>query len=85
MKILEYMLGRSAGLHSSRLTHPQGGAYLPELAEKLTERYKFLAFPQQLSDPDFAKGVQFTYGKYNDAIIDRLVIFSDGLFCDTRV
>ena len=63
----------------------RGKAYYPDIVRGIVEKCGFLKFPQKLEDFDEAKGVEFLEGKWEDATIEMLKIYRNGLLLDTRV
>jgi hypothetical protein len=58
--------------------------FFPDVVAELVQRYRFQKFPTQFSELDEIKGIEFIEGKAGNEVIERLVIFSNGILLDTR-
>lgn len=63
---------------------PNGHIFFPEVVKELVDRYHFMKFPREYADFDELKGVEFLEGRWNDDVIWRLTIYSNGILLDTR-
>lgn len=85
MKQSAVVLARALAFIETYDLTPQGGVFYPDLVRELSSRYQFQKFPTAITDFDENKGVEFLSGKLRNTVIEKLVIYSNGLLVDTRV
>jgi hypothetical protein len=69
-----------------KVTGPGGGVvYGLNLSKAYEERYGFLQAPRMLSDYDLSKGVTFLHGFFNNRVIDKFQVFSNGLVVEAKL
>ena len=85
MRLERVLLGRSIRL--LRICGPEGGEiYGPNLAKACEARYGFLQSPRRLEDFDFAKGVTFQYGYFeNKIVIEKFQVFQNGMLVEAKI
>jgi hypothetical protein len=84
MKLSAVLLARALAFIETSDLNPRGRVYYPDVVRQLVERYSFQKFPQQLQDFDEQKGVEFLSGRSGSEVIDRMVIYGNGILVDTR-
>ena len=84
MKLAAVLLARTIGFVETFDLSPRGKVFYPDLANELVQRYRFQKFPQELSDFDEQKGIEFLYGKAGEEVVERVQIFTNGILVDTR-
>jgi hypothetical protein len=64
---------------------PPSGVYMPDLFERVAERYAFVARPQNLAEA-IANGAKFQHGRLatpnRSMVVSEIGIFNDGLIVD---
>ena len=84
MELIAIALARVVAFLEVQGLDPIGKASFPAALKSVADRYCFLKTPQSLADIDFAKGVEFGVGKLGEINIDKMTIYGNGLFVDTR-
>lgn len=84
MRLAAVILARVIGFSDTFDLNPKGNVFYPDVVKALVERYCFQKFPQEFKDFDGQSGIEFLSGKAGDNVIERLVIFNDGILVDTR-
>ncbi len=84
MQLSAIVLARALAFVETFDLAPQGRVFFPDVARELVQRYGFLKFPKELNDFDEQKGVEFVEGKLKDTVIEKLVIYNNGILLDTR-
>jgi hypothetical protein len=84
MKLSAVTLARAIGFVETFDLSPRTSLFIPEFVKEVLARYNFQKFPQEFKDFDEQKGVEFLHGKSGDTVIDKLVVYTDGLLIDTR-
>ena len=84
MQLSAVVLARAIGFIESFDLNPTGQVYYPDLVKGVVERYGFLKFPSEFKDFDEQAGVEFLEGRLDKEVIEKLVIYSDGILLDTR-
>jgi len=84
MKLSAVLLARAIGFVETFDLSPKTSIFYPELVKEIVAHYNFQKFPKEFKDFDEQKGVEFLQGKYGDMVIDKAVIYSNGLLIDTR-
>jgi hypothetical protein len=82
MDLLEIILGRSVRLF--RMSHPRGGVYLPTLLNAVRGRYGFIKMPEKIEELDASKGIEFAHGLYKENVIDKLVVYYNGVLVEGK-
>jgi hypothetical protein len=85
VQLIGYELTRVVYL--TTVVRPAGGAFLPDVAQRVLQKYSFVKFP---SIDDLQKeGQTFSIGKFQDTQIDDFKVFSDGIIvsgkCSTDI
>lgn len=57
---------------------------LISLVKELQDRYFFLQVPSKVEEFDFAKGVTFLSGVFENKTIDKFQVYSLGILCETK-
>lgn len=85
MQLERVLLGRSIRL--LRMCGPEGGnIFAPNLVKACEARYGFLQRPHTLEEFDFAKGVTFQYGYFNNrVVIDKFQVFENGMLIESKI
>jgi hypothetical protein len=84
MQLSAVILARALAFVETVDLSPRGHVFYPDLAKELVQRYQFQKFPQALEDFDEQKGVTFGAGKSGETVIEKLVIYGNGILVDTR-
>ncbi len=84
MELLSVLLARAMAWVEPAELNPRAAVFYPDLAQAIVARYNFQKFPQTLEDFDEAKGVTFAGGRFENSVIDQLVIYTYGILVDTR-
>jgi hypothetical protein len=63
---------------------PDGKIFFPDLVESLVARYRFQKFPKEFDDLNETKGIEFLEGSFGGKVIEKLVIYGNGILVDTR-
>jgi len=63
---------------------PRHGIFFPELVKELVQRYNFQKFPSTLDEWSSSDGAQFLVGKIDETVIDRLIVYNNGLQVETH-
>jgi hypothetical protein len=74
-------------VYLTSVVRPAGGAFLPDVAQRVLQKYSFVKFP---SVDDLQKeGQLFSVGKFQDVQIDELKVYGDGIIvsgkCSTDI
>jgi hypothetical protein len=84
MKLSNIILSQAIRL--GRISGPGGGnIYGLNLAKACEDRYGFLQSPRVLADFDLSKGVTFLHGFFGNAVIDRFIVFPNGVLAEAKV
>lgn len=59
------------------MTRFMGQLYLPDVLESLITKYRFVEYPQKLSQP--GSSITFKHGKFDNIAIDSFEIYDDGI------
>lgn len=84
MKLSAVILARALAFVESFDLSPRGLVFYPDLVAEVVKKYQFQKFPQEFKDFDEQKGVEFLEGRSGKHVIDRFVIYTNGLLMDTR-
>jgi hypothetical protein len=74
-------------VYLTNIVRSEGNAYLPELAQRVIQKYSFLKFPNA---DDLQKDTQiFSLGRFRDTQINELSVYGDGVIaagrCSTKL
>ena len=83
MQLAAVLKARCYALIQIEDLNPRGSVYYPEVANALVERYEFKKFPTKIEEFDESKGIEFTDGRAQGIVIDRVVILNSGIYIDT--
>jgi hypothetical protein len=85
MQLIGHELSRIVYL--TNVTRRGGGAFLPDVAQRVLQKYSFVKFPGV--DELQKESQSFSMGKFQDFQIDDLKVYSDGIIvagkCDTDI
>jgi hypothetical protein len=84
MKLSAVLLARALGFIETFDLSPRGQVFYPDVVGEIVQRYQFQKFPQEFKDFDEQKGIEFLVGKAGNEVIDKLVIYNNGILIDTR-
>ena len=84
MELVSVILARSALLLEVDSLDPFGRRSASEAIKEIQDRYSFVLAPQGLVDINSEKGAEFSSGRWQDIVIDRLTLFRGGIVVDTR-
>jgi hypothetical protein len=84
MELISIVLARIVAFLEVRAVDPSGKASPPEIFRQIAAKYAFAKAPQNTTEMDFEKGVEFSTGKFGQINIDRIAIFTNGVVVDTR-
>jgi hypothetical protein len=63
---------------------PTGSIFYPDFVKEVVARYNFQKFPQEFKDFDEQKGVEFLQGKSGDNVIEKAIVYNNGILFETR-
>jgi hypothetical protein len=63
---------------------PRHGIFFPELVKEIVQRYNFQKFPGTFDEWNSPEGAQFLVGKQDKIVIDRLIVYNNGLQLETH-
>ena len=84
MKLSAVLLARVVGFVETFDLTPTTSLFYPDLVKEIVAHYNFQKFPQEFKDFDEQKGVEFLQGKSGNTILDKVVIYNNGILVDTR-
>lgn len=84
MQLSAVLLARALAFIETADLNTRGRIFYPDLVKRLVERYGFQKFPQQLEEFNEEKGIEFLLGKLGKDVIEKLVIYGNGILVDTR-
>jgi hypothetical protein len=84
MRVAAILLARALAFVETTELNSRGQVRYTDLVKAIVDKFNFIKFPIKLEDFDETKGVEFIGGKFGDTNVDKLTIFTNGLFLDTR-
>jgi hypothetical protein len=84
MEITAILMSRALAFIETAELSPRGGLFFPELIKELVHRFNFQKFPRAIEEWKSDEGSQFLSGKFDKTVIDRLVLYADGILIDTQ-
>src|SRR4051812_2824213 len=84
MKLSAVLLARVFALIQVEDLNPRGKVFYPDIVKALVQKCGFSKYPTKIDEFDESKGVEFTLGKWDDTVIDKVVIYNTGIALDTR-
>ena len=63
---------------------PRSGIFFPDLVKELVHHCNFQKFPTTLDEWNSSEGAQFHIGKLGKTVIDRLIVYNNGLQVETH-
>jgi hypothetical protein len=84
MELIAISLARFVAFLELQSFDPRGQSTTREAIELFRNRYTFGKVPEKPEELDFQKGVEFIDGKMGSIVIDKLVLYTNGVAIDTR-
>jgi len=83
MELLAVHLARLIVFFPTDELNPSGRRLLDNFLPAFIERYDFRKYPEKPDEFDEGKGITFELGRWQDAVINRLVLYNNGILVDT--
>lgn len=83
MEILAVRLARLIVYFPTDELNPGGLRLLDKFLPAFIERYDFRKYPEKPGEFDEQKGITFELGRWDDKVINQLVLYSNGILIDT--
>ena len=80
MKLINYHISQVTYL--STVVRHAGQHYMPDMLNKIQQRYGFVESPKTLSDWNPQSGIKFKHGKFEDIAIAEFSLYSDGVIAN---
>jgi hypothetical protein len=84
VELTAILLSRVLAFYETPDLTPRGGMFFPAIVKELVQQYSFQSSPRTLEDWSADEGAQFSVGKFDRTVIEKLIIFNNGLQVDTR-
>lgn len=84
MEITAILMSRALGFFETADLTPYGGPFFPEVVKELVQKANFQKFPHTLDEWKSDDGAQFFGGKWEKTVIEKMVLYTDGLLVDTQ-
>lgn len=85
MKLSEAALAQVVILGDTSLPQTSRKMHQIDAAQAIQSRYKFLQIPKTVDEFNINNGVSFFGGSFNNHPIDKLVIYTNGVLCESRL
>jgi len=83
MEILSVRLARLIVFFPTDEINPDGRRLIDDFLPAFVERYDFRKYPEKPDEFDEEKGVKFELGRWQDAVINQFVMYTNGILVDT--
>ena len=80
MKLIDYDFSQVTYL--STIVRHAGQLYMPDMLDKIQQRYDFVESPNTLSDWNPQNGIKFKHGKFEDTAIAEFSLYRDGVIAN---
>lgn len=84
MELSAILLARVIGFFETADIAPRHGIFFPELVKGLVQHCNFQKFPTTFDEWSSPEGAQFIVGKLDKTVIDKLIVYNNGLQVETR-
>ena len=84
MELIAISLARFVAFLELQSLDPRGQSTTREALQVFRDRYSFGKFPEKPEEFDFQKGVELLDGRMGSIVIDKLVLYGNGIAIDTR-
>ena len=83
MNVSAILLARVLGFFEIAALNPRNGLFFPDVTKELVQTFNFQTFPRTLEEWRDPNGSQFSSGKLGTVVIDKFVLFNNGIQVDT--
>jgi|ERR1043165_1213429 hypothetical protein len=83
MELLAVRLARLIVFFPTDELNPDGRRLLDNFLPAFIERYDFRKYPEKPDEFDEEKGVKFELGRWQDSVINQLILYNNGILVDT--
>lgn len=85
MEVTAILLARVLAFFETGELQTHGNLFFPDLVKSLVQRCSFQKFPVTLDNWRSDQGAVFEVGKWGNTVVDKLIIYSNGLQVETAV
>ena len=84
MELTAILLSRVLGFFETVDLSPRGSLFFPEVVKGLVQQCTFQKFPRTFEEWSSTDAAEFLAGKWDETVIDKLIVYNNGLLVETR-